>query len=193
MGIEALPPVEWEAMFSMVGLSVFMVFVVELFVLVRVGAWIGALNTVVAVVLVSMLGFALVKARSGRLVQTAVSLLSEGKVDTDDLADRSISLFSGFLLVIPGFVTAVAGLLLFLPPIRALVRPMLSARLSSSTGLDLRFGSLDAQSIFGAGRGRAGTGYVDVDESDNRKASSDNPTDTPTDPPSSSRLIIRST
>jgi UPF0716 protein FxsA len=46
--------------------------------------------------------------------------------------DRFLVLIAGVLLVIPGFVTAALGLLLFLPPVRALLRGMAATRVEKN-------------------------------------------------------------
>ena len=155
-------------MLSSVALVLLVAFVVELVVMVQVAGAIGALSTALLVVLASLGGLAFLKARSGGLVRATITRLRvQGSVDTSDLADRSLVILAGILFVLPGFVTAGLGALLLFPPIRALAKPMLLARLASQPGLNLRFG----------------TNVVDVDsvvvtDNDGRDA---------TDPPTSAR------
>lgn len=137
-------------MLSSVALVLFVAFVVELFVIVQLAGGIGALASVALVVLLSMVGVAFLKARGGGLVKATVTRLSQqGSLDTEDLADRSITILAGLLLVMPGLVTAALGCLLLLPPVRALARPVLLARLAKSPGLNLRFGTnvVDVDSV----------------------------------------------
>lgn len=137
-------------MLSSVALVLFVAFVVELFVIVQLAGGIGALATVALVVLLSILGVAFLKARGGGLVKATITGISQnGSLDTNDLADRTITIAAGLLLVLPGFVTAAFGGLLLLPPVRALARPVLLARLENSAGLNLRFGTnvVDVDSV----------------------------------------------
>ena len=69
-------------------------------------------------------------------------------------ADRAMMLFGALLMIVPGIVTGVLGLLLFLPPVRALVRPIVLHRIQPWIRPNLRFG-----------RGTMGFGrdVVDVD------------------------------
>ncbi len=137
-------------MLSSVALVLLVAFVVELFVIVQLAGGIGALATVALVVLLSMIGMAFLKARGGGLVKATINRISQhGSLDTDDLADRTITIAAGLLLLLPGFVTAALGCLLLLPPVRALARPVLLARMANSPGLNLRFGTnvVDVDSV----------------------------------------------
>jgi UPF0716 protein FxsA len=49
--------------------------------------------------------------------------------------DRFLILIGGVLLVIPGFVTAVFGCLLFLPPVRAALRGIAAARVEKNVSM----------------------------------------------------------
>lgn len=137
-------------MLSSFALVLIVAFVVELVVLVQVAGAIGALTTALLVVFASVCGIGFLKARGGGLVRATMTRFSEkGSLDTTDLADRTLTIVAGLLLVIPGFVTAGLGLILLLPPVRALARPVLLARLASTPGLNLRFGTsvVDVDSV----------------------------------------------
>lgn len=69
-------------------------------------------------------------------------------------ADNAMMLFGALLLIVPGIVSGVVGVLLFLPPVRALARPVVLHRIQPWIRPNLRFG-----------RGTMGFGrdVVDVD------------------------------
>ncbi len=54
------------------------------------------------------------------------------EVPAKELMDRFLKVVGGTLLVIPGFVTAAIGLLLFLPPVRSLIRGAASKRVQTT-------------------------------------------------------------
>ena len=95
---------------------------VELYVLIQVGQVVGALWTVVALVLVSLLGAALLR-REGRQTWRAFQTASaSGRLPAREVADGALVLLAGSLLLTPGFVTDVFGLALLVPPVRAVLR-----------------------------------------------------------------------
>jgi UPF0716 protein FxsA len=95
--------------------------VIELTVVVLVAQAIGVVPTIVLLVAVSLVGGWLVK-RQGiglwRRVQTAVQA---GRSPADDAVDGAVLFGAGALLVVPGFVTDLVGLVLLVPPVRRLV------------------------------------------------------------------------
>ena len=103
----------------------------ELAVLIAVGDFIGLLPTLVLLLVVSVVGAWLSK-REGLAAWRRFQLaLADGRVPTVEVADGAMILLAGALLLTPGFLTDVVGILLLLPPTRALVRrlaPRLAAR-----------------------------------------------------------------
>ena len=118
-------------MVPILAIAVILVRLAELAVLIAVGDVIGLLPTLVLLLVVSVAGAWLAK-REGlaawRRFQLAVA---EARVPTIEVADGAMILLAGALLLTPGFLTDVAGVLLLLPPTRALVRrlaPRLAGR-----------------------------------------------------------------
>jgi UPF0716 protein FxsA len=95
---------------------------VELFVLLQVGQAIGVLDTIALLVLVSVVGAWLVKREGFSVLRRAQQRVAAGSVPGRELVDGVLILFAGALLLTPGFVTDVAGILLLLPPTRAALR-----------------------------------------------------------------------
>jgi len=58
----------------------------------------------------------------------------------DHAADRAMMLFGALLMLVPGLVSGVLGALLFLPPVRALARPVVLHRIQPWIRPNLRFG-----------------------------------------------------
>ncbi len=102
--------------------------VVEISVIIQVGQWIGFLNTVGLLLLVSLLGAWLVKRQGLGVVARIREQRSAGRLPAAEVFDGALILVAGVLLVIPGFVTDALGLLLLVPPIRAVARRFLTRR-----------------------------------------------------------------
>ena len=96
--------------------------IVEIAVIVQVGQQIGAVPTILLLLLESAIGAWLVK-REGRRAWAALqTAASTGRLPSRELADAGLVLVGGTLLLTPGFVTDVAGFFLILPPTRPLAR-----------------------------------------------------------------------
>jgi UPF0716 protein FxsA len=101
--------------------------VVEIYVLIQVGQVIGAWWTVLLLIADSLIGSWLLKregVRAWRALQTA---LGEGRMPARELADAALIVFGGALMITPGFVTDIFGLLAILPVTRPIGRRMLTA------------------------------------------------------------------
>ncbi|MGH8894845.1 MAG: FxsA family protein [Actinomycetes bacterium] len=110
----------------MLGLVLVVLFLVmpvlEIYVIIQVGQEIGALPTVVLLVLESLLGAWLVK-REGRRAWAALrTATGTGRLPSGELADAALVLVGGTLLLTPGFITDVFGFILILPLTRPLAR-----------------------------------------------------------------------
>ena len=79
---------------------------------------IGPAATVAVVVLTALLGLLLVRAEGRHTVGKIQRKLASGKPPTDELLDGAFLLVAGALMVTPGLVTDLIGLVFALPPTR---------------------------------------------------------------------------
>lgn len=96
--------------------------IVELYVLIQVGSWLGAGPTIGLVLLFMVAGVLLVKYEGLGLWARFRAQIERGVVPTDELIDGLLVLLAGVLFVLPGFVSDLVGLLLLVPPLRTLAR-----------------------------------------------------------------------
>jgi len=91
----------------------------EIFVLVKVGGFLGAWPTISLVILTALIGSALVRSQGLQLVQKLQQRMAAGEMPGQQLIEGLMLVITGVLLVTPGFVTDISGLLLLQPSIRA--------------------------------------------------------------------------
>ncbi len=106
--------------------------ILELAVILKVGALVGLWPTLLLLVADSMLGAALVRREGRRAWQAFRRALREGRWPSDEVAQGALVLVGGALLLTPGFVTDGVGLLLLLPVTRAAASRLLRRRLVAS-------------------------------------------------------------
>ena len=113
----------------MVPVLLVLVFVVvplaELFVLIQVGQEIGALPTIGILVVDSILGSLLLRSQGRAVWRRFNEALNNRRPPAREVLDGALVIFGGALLLTPGFLTDILGLLLLLPPTRAVVRRVL--------------------------------------------------------------------
>ncbi len=96
--------------------------IIELAVIIQVGQSIGVFNTIGLLLAVSAVGAWLVK-REGLAAWTRFQhQVQMGVVPGREIADGVLIMLAGALLISPGFVTDMLGILLLLPPVRAGIR-----------------------------------------------------------------------
>jgi UPF0716 protein FxsA len=99
----------------------------ELYVIIEVGRLIGALPTVAILLADSLLGAILLRTQGRAAWRRFNAALAERRVPARETFDGALILFGAALLLTPGFITDALGLLLLLPPTRAMVRRTLTA------------------------------------------------------------------
>jgi UPF0716 protein FxsA len=101
----------------------------ELYVILKVGDAIGALWTILLLAADSVLGSLLLRAQGRSVWRRFNAALGEGKMPHREVIDGVLVIFGGAFLITPGFITDVVGLLLLVPPTRAVIRRVLVSRL----------------------------------------------------------------
>ena len=94
---------------------------VELTLLLRIGEWLGLGATIGLVVLTGVVGAWLARREGLRTWAAVQSELSAGRLPGRQLVHALLVLVAGVVLVTPGVLTDIAGLLLLIPPVRELV------------------------------------------------------------------------
>lgn len=131
---------------------------VELFVIVQVADAIGLGITLLLMIAVSVAGAWLVKVEGLGAWRRASDQLNRGEVPSTELVNGLLILFAGALLLTPGFVTDTLGLLLLIPPSRAVVRALLLKRFQSRVQAAFAPGGATWAGSFGSGSARVYTG-----------------------------------
>jgi UPF0716 protein FxsA len=96
--------------------------IAEIYVIVKVGEAIGILPTLALLLADALLGSLLLRQQGRAAWRRFNSALAEGRFPGREAADGVMVAVGGTLLLTPGFITDVAGLLLLIPPTRALIR-----------------------------------------------------------------------
>lgn len=162
-------------MFAVLLVLLIVVPFLELWVIVEVWQAIGGWWTIFALLTISLAGAWLVK-REGTGVWFRLNRqIEQGKVPHNEVIDGALILFAGALMLTPGFLTDLVGLVLLLPPTRAgvrtIVRRMLFgwAQRTARVGGAVRYvvwGSRGARAAQTWRRGGAGGAVIDVDGAD---------------------------
>ncbi len=101
---------------------VFLIFIVvpiiEMYILIKVGAVIGGLYTIGLVLLTALIGVSLLKKQGLSTFITAQQKMQTGQMPIKEIAEGLMLAVAGALLLTPGFVTDTVGFILLTPVLR---------------------------------------------------------------------------
>ena len=140
---------------------------IEIGLFITVGEAVGLWPTLGIVILTAVIGTALVRSRGAMALNNLRGSFNQLNDPTEHLAHGAMIIFSGALLLTPGFFTDAVGLSMFIPPLRALARAMLLKRFSGKVSIAGAPGGFAFGANFGtrtSSAGRAGRSFIDVDE-----------------------------
>jgi UPF0716 protein FxsA len=99
--------------------------IAELFVIIQVGELIGVWPTLALLLADALLGSLLLRHQGRGAWRRFNAALAERRFPGKEVADGVLIVIGGTLLLTPGFLSDVAGLLLLIPPTRAVARRLL--------------------------------------------------------------------
>lgn len=114
--------------------------IAELYVIIKVGDLIGAPLTIALLVADSILGSWLLKSQGRTVWRRFQETMQAGRVPHREVFDGVLVIFGGAFLITPGFLTDIVGVLLLLPPTRAVFRRFLIRRGGRMFGISVATG-----------------------------------------------------
>ena len=119
----------------------------ELYLLITVGGYLGVGVTILVVLGTGMAGAYLARLEGWRTWHKIQSELQNGAAPASELIDGVLILAAGLLLITPGILTDVVGFSLLLPPTRAVLKVVIRRALekrmrSPNTDIEVHFDRL---------------------------------------------------
>ena len=159
---------------------------IEIYLFIAVGGWIGVWPTIGLVILTALVGTTLLRQQGLATLARAQAETEANRLPVRELFDGVCLLFGGVLLLTPGFMTDAFGLALLLPQLRGLIGRGLWKLLQGSKGFHFTVygaGGNPRSPGNGPGRGPGGGPILDGEEfgveRDNPPGGSGSTDDTP--------------
>ena len=105
--------------------------ILEMYVLIKVGGNLGALNTVLLVLLTALIGVALLRVQGFRTLMNAKNKLGMAQLPAEEIITGIFLAIGGALLLTPGFITDIFGFLCLIPSTRRIFLKLFLNNLSS--------------------------------------------------------------
>jgi len=96
-------------------LLIIIVPIIEIYLFIKIGSQIGALNTVLLILLTAFVGLIYVKYEGFNTLRSAISQLVKNEIPMFEIMSGAALVIGAFLLILPGFLTDMLGLLFVIP------------------------------------------------------------------------------
>jgi UPF0716 protein FxsA len=142
-------------MFPLIFLALIIFPIAELYVIIKIGEAIGLVPTLALLIVDGFIGAALARSQGRAVVARFQQAMNEGRLPAKEAFDGAMVAVGGAMLLAPGFITDAIGLLLLLPPSRAVIRTFIGRSMSKRRA-SVRFGVGSGPRPGGRGTGRQG-------------------------------------
>ncbi len=112
-------------MFFKLFLAFTLIPVAEIYLIIKLGGFLGAFNTVAIIILTGFVGATLARMQGLETMLRVRQSLQQGLVPAEEMVDALLIFIAGIVLLTPGFITDAAGLLLLFTPSRFYIKRFL--------------------------------------------------------------------
>ena len=102
---------------------------VEIYLFIKVGSFIGAFNTISLILITAIIGIIYARYEGFNTLKSGMSQLVKNQLPVYEIISGAALAFAALLLILPGFATDLIGLLLIFP----LTRKLIIGRLTKKT------------------------------------------------------------
>ena len=91
---------------------------IEIFLFIKVGSYIGAYNTISLTLITAIIGIIYARYEGFNTLRSAIPQLKKDEIPIYEIISGAALAFAALLLILPGFATDLLGFLLIFPPTR---------------------------------------------------------------------------
>ena len=96
-------------------LLIFIIPIIEIYLFIKVGSQIGAFNTISLIIITAVVGLYYAKYEGLNTLRSAVSQLVKNEIPINEIISGAALAFAALLMILPGFLTDVIGLIIIFP------------------------------------------------------------------------------
>ena len=110
-------------------LSIILVPIVEIYLFIKIGAKIGAFNTILLIFITAITGIIYARYEGLNTLRSAYSQIIKQETPAYEIISGAAIAFAALLLIIPGFATDIVGFLIIFPITRKLIFGKISKKI----------------------------------------------------------------
>ena len=114
-------------------LSIVLVPIIEIYLFIKIGAHIGAFNTILLIFITAIIGIFYARYEGLNTLQSGFSQMIKNEIPAYEMISGAAIAFGALLLIIPGFATDTLGFLIIFPLTRKLIFGRLSTKFKNKT------------------------------------------------------------
>ena len=137
-------------------LLIILVPILEIYLFIKIGSQIGALNTILLILVTAITGIIYARYEGLNTLRSGFSQLVKNEVPAYEIISGAVLAFAAFLLILPGFATDILGFLFIFPLSRKLILEKFLKKLKKKEKEKQTNKFIDGE-------------YEDIDEDDDRK------------------------
>ena len=135
-------------------ICIILVPIIEIFLLIKIGAQIGAITTILLIFTTAIIGIYYAKYEGLNTLKSGFLQLSKNEAPTYEIISGAVIAFAALLLIIPGFATDILGFLLIFPITRKMIFKIFGKKFNNKKRQNKDFIEGD---------------YEDIEDNDDRK------------------------
>ena len=112
-------------------LSVVLVPIIEIYLFIKIGAQIGAFNTILLIIITAVTGIVYARYEGLNTLRSGFSQIIKNETPAYEIISGAAIAFGALLLIVPGFATDILGFLIIFPLTRKLIFGKISSKLKN--------------------------------------------------------------
>ena len=109
---------------------------IEIYLMIKVGGIIGALNTILLIFFTAITGVYFAKIAGLSTLRSGFNQLIKNEIPIYEIISGAALAFAAFLLILPGFLTDIVGFLLIIPTTRKVFIKLITAKFNTRKNKD---------------------------------------------------------
>ena len=137
-------------------LSIILVPIVEIYLFIKIGAQIGALNTILLIFITAVTGIVYARYEGLNTLKSGFSQMIKNEIPAYEMISGAAIAFAALLLIIPGFATDILGFLIIFPATRNLFLEKFFSKFKNKEEVNKKNNFIDGD-------------FEDIEDEDDRK------------------------
>ena len=126
-------------------LSIILIPIIEIYLFIKIGSQIGAFNTISLIFLTAIVGIYYAKYEGLNTLRSAFNQIVKNELPIYEILSGAALAFAAFLMILPGFLTDILGLLIIFPLTRNIFLKKISIKKKNKNLIEGDYEDIDEE------------------------------------------------